>query len=196
MSKADPKKLATSFVTSTAVPFSFLGQLSPALCFRIHMISLEKKQWCQELIKCGNLSENQPEEVIQQKIERYWFLIDMIDGSEDQEIFNAILDSIQDEGATEAYESSYNALWKFPPEHFSKFFVAALPSFIDRINEEAGRFLLGLLGWAVDSYLPCFNNALAIASKEEQSKIMKFVHKEENGGWFEGSSGYIKPERM
>lgn len=160
------------------------------------MITIELKDWCRELIECGDLSENHPHEVIQQRIERYWELIDMVDGSEGRDVFNAILSSIQDEGMTEAYESTYNALWRFPPAKFAEYFVDALPDFIDRYEEEAGRFLLGLIGWAVEEYLPHFNDKLASTSTETQTKIMAYVKREENGGWFEIGKDLIKPLRI
>jgi len=160
------------------------------------MITIELKDWCRKLIECGDFSEKHSDEVSQKRIERYWELIDMVDGSEGQEVFNAILSSIQDEGMTEAYESTYNALWKFPPMKFAEYFIEALPTFLDRNPEEAGRFLLGLIGWAVDEYLPHFNDKLATIPVDAQSKIMEFVKREENGGWFDSGKGLIKPLRI
>ena len=150
------------------------------------MISIDFAQWRHELISSGNLPATEPPDKIEKKITRYWTLIDMVDGTENAHVFAAIVDSIQDEGTTEAYESTYNALWKFPPKQFAEFFVPLLPGLIDRVPEQAGRFLLGLAGWAVESHLPDFNHALAHASETTRTKILDYVQEMQGeGGWFE-----------
>jgi len=157
------------------------------------MIAIPKDIWCRDVIECGDLSEAHPLELIEKRIKRYCELVDMVDGSENSDIFKTLVDSIGDEGATEAYEATYNALWRFPPEKFATYFVANLVDFIERYGEDCARFLLGLTGVGKDSYLPLFNLAIGRLPDDEQRKIMDYIQRQENSGWFDDSIGYIKP---
>ena len=159
------------------------------------MIDVEISKWCEEVVQLGAIAQDDDDTVSEQaaveRFDRYVELIDMVDGDEPQEVFQAIVDSIRSDEDYGAYEATYNALWRFPPDKYAEYFVGALPRFIRRYGDSSGRFLLGLVGWAVDSHLPPFNEALAQASPEARTVILDYVRTQEREGWFEDDIGLI-----
>jgi hypothetical protein len=163
------------------------------------MITVGLEDWRKELIQTGNIVQDDDDSISQKeakdRLNRYVELLEMVEGDESQHVFQAIVDSIQAENDYGAYESTYNALWKFSPEKFARYFVSALPGFIQRYGEESGRFLLALTGWGREVYLPHFNRELAEAPAEGLSTILSYIKQQEKDGWFEDTRGLIRPKR-
>jgi len=156
---------------------------------------MDFRKWRKELIFTGNIVQDDDDSVAPEEAEsrchRYVELLEAVTGKEGQEVFQAIIDSIQAPQDYEVYETAHNALWRFPPKPFAEYFVAALPKFIRRMakHDQVGRFLCPLTGWAKAKYLPAFNKELGKATPSAQRTIMKFI---KECGWFD-DSGLIHP---
>ena len=161
------------------------------------MIRSDFDSWRKELIVSGAIIQDDDNSVSPERAEyrfnRYIELLEMVRGDEPEMVFHAIVDSIQVEEDYGAYEAVYNALWRFPPDKFSQYFISALPGFIQRFGEDVGRFLVGLTGSVNAEYLSCFNRVLDLASKEDLSIIVSFIEGQEINGWFEDAPGVIRP---
>jgi hypothetical protein len=153
--------------------------------------------WRQELLFAGNIVQDGNDSVssdeADERCRRYVELLSTITGKEPQEVFQAIVDSIQAPDDYGVYETTHNALWRFPPKEFAEYFVAALPELISRMarHDQVGRFLCPLVGWAKDTYLPAFNRELGKAPPNVQKAIMEFIEAN-NEEWF-GDSDLIRP---
>ena len=79
--------------------------------------------WRQELL-AGNIVQDGDDSVssdeADERCRRYVELLDTITGKEPQEVFQAIVDSIQAPEDYEVYEATHNALWRFPPNEFAR----------------------------------------------------------------------------
>jgi hypothetical protein len=154
-------------------------------------ITMDFNKWRQELLLTGNIvqdgDDSVPPDEADERCHRYVELLDAITGKEPQEVFQAIVDSIQAPDDHEVYETTHNALWRFPPKEFAKYFVAALPGLIARMAQydQVGRFLCPLVGWGRKAYLPAFNKELGKAPPDAQRAIMNFIE-ENREEWFAG----------
>ena len=134
------------------------------------MIKQDIEVWKEELRSCSSLSE-----ATEESFDRYVEFVSMVTGKESQEVFQALIDSVQREHDYGAYETVHNAFWSFPPNEFSQYMVSALPRHIERMGSafehNVGRFLCPLVGWARETYLPVFIKALHEAPEEDQTIV-------------------------
>lgn len=147
------------------------------------MIKMPTPDWCKELRRNSKLVQDDdvttsPEEA-EQRINRYNQLVDMVNGKETQEVFQALVDSIRVPEDYGAYEAVHAALWKFPPDKFADYFVAALPKLIRRMakHEQVARFLYPLTGHGRRKYLPAFVSAVHNADPAGKKTILNFIKK-------------------
>jgi len=147
------------------------------------MIKMPTTEWCKELLSNSKLVQDDddstsPEEA-ERRFNRYVQLVDMVNGKEPQEVFQALADSIRVPEDYGAYEAVHNALWKFSPDNFAEYFVAALPKLIRRMakHEQVARFLCPLTGHGRRNYLPAFVSALDCASSVDRKTILNFIKK-------------------
>jgi hypothetical protein len=152
------------------------------------MIKMELDEWRSELIRASDIVQDGDDSVSseerEERFRRYVRLLDMVTGKEPQEVFQAIVDSVRVPEDYGAYERVHNALWKFPPEKFAEYFVAALPTLIRRMAQydQVGRFLCPLTGHGRKNYLPAFNRELGKAPVATREAIVSFI--KENSEWF------------
>jgi hypothetical protein len=146
--------------------------------------------WRSELLRTGlGLVEGLEDGSLGQ--DRYVALVDTIDGSEGLDVLLALLDSMQVEDDHEVYECTTNAVWLFPPDEFSAGVVQALPRLLDCTEDLGGRILCGISNH--EKYLLWFNRRLAAAPDSARARIMDFVLRNEDEGWFEEEAGCIRP---
>lgn len=147
------------------------------------MIKMPIADWCKELRRNSRLVQDDddttPPEEAERRINRYGQLVDMVNGKETQEVFQALVDSIRVPEDYGAYEAVHNALWKFPPQKFADFFVAALPKLIRRMakHDQVARFLCPLNGHGRRKYLPGFVAALDNAAPADRKAVLNFIKK-------------------
>lgn len=152
------------------------------------MIKMQVADWRKELLSNSKLVQDDddstsPEEA-ERRLNRYVQLVDMVNGKETQEVFQTLIDSVcvpEDYGA---YETVHDAIWKFPPDHFAEYFVAALPKFIRRMakHDQVTRFLSPLTGHGRRKYLPAFVSALESAPPADRKTILNFIKKNDELG--------------
>ncbi|QDV23871.1 hypothetical protein [Aureliella helgolandensis] len=145
------------------------------------MIKIPFSDWRKELLKNSKLVQDDddttPTEEAERRFNRYIQLVDMVNGKEAQEVFQALVDSIRVPEDYGAFEAVHRALWKFSPDDFADYFVAALPKLIRRMakHDQVVRFLIPLTGHARRKYLPAFHAALDRASPGDRRTILNFV---------------------
>jgi hypothetical protein len=80
--------------------------------------------WCEELLQNSNIVQDGDDSVAQAEVERsfnrFVELVDMTQGDEPPQVFQALIDSIRVPDDYGAYEAVHNALWNFPPERFAE----------------------------------------------------------------------------
>jgi hypothetical protein len=152
------------------------------------MIKMQAADWCKELLSNSKLVQDDddstsPEEA-ERRFNRYVQLVNMVNGKETQEVFQALIDSVRVPEDYGAYEAVHNAIWKFPPDTFAEYFVAALPKFIRRMAkyDQVARFLYPLTGPGRRKYLPAFVSALGSAPPADRKMILGFIKKNEELG--------------
>lgn len=147
------------------------------------MIKMSIEDWCKELIRNSELAQDGEEidsrDGAENSFNRFVQLVDMVNGKESQAVFQALVDSIRMPEDYGAYEAVHDALWKFPPESFAKYFVSSLPKLIKRMakHDQVARFLCPLNGHGRRKYLPAFVAALSSASPTDQKTILNFIKK-------------------
>ena len=149
------------------------------------MIKMPTADWCKELLGNSKLvqdgDDSTSSEEAERRFNRYVQLVDMVNGKEAQEVFQALVDSICVSEDYGAYEAVHNAIWKFPPGNFAEYFVPALPKLIRRMakHDQVARFLCPLTGHGRRKYLPAFVSALDSASPVDRKTILNFIKNSE-----------------
>src|SRR5271157_2602557 len=146
--------------------------------------------WRKELLQTGDIVQDGdtsvPQEAAEKRFNRYVEIVEAVSGQEGIEAFIALIESLQAKDDYGAYETTYRALWRFPPSVAGHGLVAALPRLIERQPDHAGNILGQIVNSALDqdsAILSAFRGALGSASADAQKAIMDFVVREENDGW-------------
>jgi hypothetical protein len=156
--------------------------------------------WRDELLICGHIVQDadplagSPEAT--RLFERYLELLRNAKKRGDPDaVFQALIDSIMVRHDYGAYEATHNVIWSFSPEELGPLFARALPGLIERMgsDDQVGRFLCPLAGWARDAYLKPFCRGLGALSSAQRETVMTWVAEQETSGWFEKEPGLIRP---
>jgi hypothetical protein len=154
------------------------------------------ERWRQELIDTGRIvQDDDPPELLDKGEEwcrRYVELVDQAQGIYEQNVFQALIDSMQVEEDYEVYESTKGALWSFPASEFGRWFAQSLPDLIARQPEWAGDFLSAMINGARagDPRLEEFKTALRKMSGPDKRAIRTFVRAQEEHGWLDTKPGW------
>ncbi len=92
-----------------------------------------------DIVQDGDRSVD-PEEGAR-RCSRYYELLDAVDGTEGQEVFQALVDSMQAEEDYEVYESTLRVAFSFPPEHLGVWLFDVMPGLVARNPERAEDWL-------------------------------------------------------
>ena len=98
--------------------------------------------WRKELLQTGGIVQDGdtsvPQEVAEKRFNRYVEMVEAVSGQEGIEAFMTLIESLQAKDDYGAYETTYRALWRFPPGVVAHGLVAALPRLIQRQPDRAG----------------------------------------------------------
>jgi hypothetical protein len=157
--------------------------------------------WRRELLLTGNivqaddLTTDRNEAVARQW--RYIELLELVDGSEGQEVFQTLLDSMQAEEDYEVYESTRRVLGRFTGDRFGRWFFDALPEFVRRRGEDdVDDFLSAIAaGNLGPDAIIAFNDAWASADPAWRDYLLELVLRLEHRGSLsiQGRSGKLRP---
>jgi len=149
--------------------------------------------WRKELLQTGDIVQDGdtsvPQEVAEKRFNRYVEMVEAVSGQEGIEAFKTLIESLQAKDDYGAYETTYRALWRFPPSVAAHGLVAALPRLIEHQADHAGNILGQLANSTSDqdfAILSAFRGALGSAFADAQKAIMDFIIREENNGWLDG----------
>ena len=148
--------------------------------------------WRRELLLTGDIIQDgdmpAPQQERGKRFKRYIEMVEAVSGQEGVETFIVLIESLQAKNDYGAYQNTFGALWRFPPNVAAQGLIAALPGLVERHPDYAGDILARLAnathheGLAV---LSAFRNALRAAPADAQKTIMDFVIREEAGGWLD-----------
>lgn len=101
--------------------------------------------WREELLFTGAIIQDGDTSVDSaeagRRCDRYLELLDEAEGSESQNVFQTLLDSMRVEEDYEVYEATLRVAFSFPAERLGSWLFDALPSFLARDPERANDWL-------------------------------------------------------
>ena len=110
------------------------------------------ERWRSELIVMGQIVQDHDDSLSEDegsgRFDRYLELIDRVAGTENQDIFQAVIDSIHAVEDYGAYERTHCALWRFPPAQAGSWIGEAFPALyrrVKRMSFQAQRMILPVL---------------------------------------------------
>lgn len=155
---------------------------------------MDFESWKAELLLTGNIVQDDDDSVSEaervRRSERYLEMVNAIEGTDGEDTYCALVESMRAENDYGAYQSTFNALGRFPPDVAGGGLVRSLPGLIRQRPHWAGDLLCGL----PDEHVAGLNAALAQSAQEVRDLIVAFVLQEEDGGWLEDRTGEIRPQ--
>jgi TPR repeat protein len=158
--------------------------------------------WRTELMETGDIPQDADESADPAEAERrtlrYIELLEMVEGDEPDEVFLALVDSMQAKDDYEVYQTTYGvAHERFAPERVGQLLLTALQrGFVERDPDRAGDWLGQLAFLGSDSAaVQSFNAAWSCASQDSRDRILAFVLENEDDGWLSAGSqvGVLRP---
>ena len=159
------------------------------------------ERWPREVLLTGSLAEDggvaieEVEAVARQR--RYVELLELVDGSEGQEVFQTLLDSMQTDEDFEVYENTRRVLGRFPGDRFGRWLFEALPDFMRRRGtDDIEDFLAAIAAGNLGPEAPnSFNDAWAKAETAWSDQVLDVVRRLEHHGSLSlpGRVGKLRP---
>jgi hypothetical protein len=149
--------------------------------------------WRKELLLAGDIVPDEdtsvPQEEKEKRFNRYTQMVGAVRGQEGVETFIALVESLQAKDDYGAYQTTYGALGRFPPNVAATGLIASLPRLVEYQPDKAGDLLAQLADATSDkerAALTAFRDALGSAPAHAQKTIMDFIIREEDNGWLDG----------
>jgi hypothetical protein len=156
--------------------------------------------WRSELFRTGNIVQDDDKEADRNQAQsdclRYVELVDMVDGSEGRDVFDALVASMQVPADYEVYESTFGALHRFHDAAVGEWIHDSWLGLLERCQLRAWDLLNQLArdGFSVEAR-EAFNRAWGLNNARDQTRLLRLVEDQEREGWLDSSAalGKLRP---
>ena len=156
--------------------------------------------WRAELIRTGNIVQDDDREADRDQAQRdclrYVELVEMVDGSEGRNVFDALIASMQVPEDYEVYEATVLVLHRFRGASVGEWLYDGWFGLLERSPFRAWDLLNQLArdGFGVEAREP-FNLAWGRADPQQQRRLLALVEQQERDGWLDdpSASGKLRP---
>ena len=147
-------------------------------------------QWRTEVLAASHIVQDEDETIPAEEAERRFLrfveLLGVVDGNEDEAVFQTLLECLRPQDDYGAYQTLLSALWRWPPDLRGQYAARHLQQLVELNPEMAGDVLANIGSDQVAAR--AFNAATASLQDAERRSLQAFIEQEEaDGGWLDRS---------